>query len=321
MVAIAENTWYTPPGTSYVFPVKLAFVTLTLPTPQVHSDRQLTKECLGSLLDELRKYHGVNNYVWKAESQENWNIHYHIAIDKPVHWNELRDRWNRIINKLGYIDRFEEKHKHKNPNSTDIHKIKDVENVAAYISEYMAKKEGRRAIVGRDWSCSQTISRCESIKVVEDSEITDELNKIKSLKSARVKQLDYCQVLWIKDEDYIHSSTMRLAKEFRRYIQDARNEKLISKSERKKLVNEAAVDKSLIVGLALTTLVQEKLMQVEQLNFNFTFAPQGNNSIESVLLEASDEIRYKLQPKNLYTNNRTATEFIHNHSNYCNTNR
>jgi hypothetical protein len=153
---------------------KVAFITLTLPSEQVHPDTEIINRCLNSFLLECKKFYLVKNYVWRAEKQKNGNLHFHVVLDKFIPWNELRNRWNRIINKLGYVDRYQENQKewHKNgfrvredklkfwnaqdqynsylksaktgfqsPNSTDIHSTKKIRNIKQYLSKYMTKNE------------------------------------------------------------------------------------------------------------------------------------------------------------------------------------
>lgn len=151
---------------------RICFVTLTLPSDQIHSDNEIKVTCMNSFLIELTRFYQVKNYIWRAEKQKNGNIHFHIILDKFILYNELRKRWNRIINKLGYVDRYAatQKEWHKNgfrprpwlydhwpikeqykaylfgvktdwrsPNSTDIHKTKYINNVKAYVCKYMVK--------------------------------------------------------------------------------------------------------------------------------------------------------------------------------------
>lgn len=150
----------------------ITFITLTLSSPQIHSDNEIKDQLLNQFLVELRKYHKVTNYVWKAEKQKNGNIHFHILIDKFIEWWKLRNKWNRIQNKLGYVNNYQEKMKawhskgfqvradliHKwdikkqynaylegvktdwsQPNSTDIHSVRKVINLKSYISKYLVK--------------------------------------------------------------------------------------------------------------------------------------------------------------------------------------
>lgn len=88
------------------FTMRTAFITLTLPAKQIHSDNDIKKYCLNQLLIELRDKFKVRNYVWRAEKQANGNIHFHILMDKFIFHTLLRDRWNRIIEKLGYVSAY-----------------------------------------------------------------------------------------------------------------------------------------------------------------------------------------------------------------------
>jgi hypothetical protein len=89
----------------------ITFITLTLPSKQIHTDNEIKKECLNQLLIEMARYHKVTQYVWRAEYQKNGNIHFHILANSFIIWKEVRNRWNRIINKLGYVDRYREEQK------------------------------------------------------------------------------------------------------------------------------------------------------------------------------------------------------------------
>lgn len=151
---------------------RVCFVTLTLPSAQVHSDEVIKSKCLNQLLVELRKYHSVKLYLWRAEKQANGNIHFHIVTDHFIEADVLRARWNRIINKLGYVDhycksmresvkcfadyynKFLNQGSYKtlmrrynkgvsdgwtNPNTTDIHSVSKIKNLSAYLCKYMSK--------------------------------------------------------------------------------------------------------------------------------------------------------------------------------------
>jgi len=161
-----------------IFNYRLSFVTLTLPSKQIHSDTQIKKDCLNQFLIELRKNYGVDNYVWKAELQKNENIHFHIILDKYIDFQALRRRWNRIINKLGYVTAYSEKFqkinlsqyhatrnrmapcsfeksktayaagersKWLNPNSVDVKSVYSKKDLAVYLSKYITKPVSKNA--------------------------------------------------------------------------------------------------------------------------------------------------------------------------------
>lgn len=152
---------------------RVVFVTLTLPSAQIHSDKKITNKCLNQLLIELERYHNIKRYIWRAEKQGNGNIHYHLLMNEFIDYQILRKRWNRICNKLGYVDTYQKKMTEffangfrlsanpndlrspedqrkafiigqrsnwTSPNSTDIHNTKKIKNIQAYISKYLKKQ-------------------------------------------------------------------------------------------------------------------------------------------------------------------------------------
>lgn len=156
------------------FSFRLNFITLTLASKQIHSDQEIKSKLLNQFLIELKRDHNVRKYIWRAESQRNDNIHFHVVTDRFIPWSTLRKSWNRIQAKLGYVDAYRhemlEHHKngfrsrpelfktwdlqsqkraHKagmrgnwsNPNTTDVHAIYKIRNLSSYLSKYFTKED------------------------------------------------------------------------------------------------------------------------------------------------------------------------------------
>ncbi len=154
---------------------KLNFITLDLSSDQVHTDQVIKRELLHQFLVEARKKWNMYMYLWKAEKQKNGRIHFHIITDKFIPWNELRNVWNRIQQKLGYVTRYREDRLNwhrdgfkyapqyaprwdreaqykayqeglrtdwDNPNSVDIHGTRHIVNLKAYFSKEISKNPG-----------------------------------------------------------------------------------------------------------------------------------------------------------------------------------
>ncbi|WP_455755281.1 rolling circle replication-associated protein, partial [Tenacibaculum piscium] len=139
----------------------LAFVTLTLPSVQVSSDTAIRK-LLARYIENLTKTYGVEHWVWKAEPQKNGNIHFHLIIDKFLEWSIHRKIWNSQLDKLGYLDAFCNKHGHRNPNTVDVHSLKDKNCASSYLLKYMTKLEtGKRPILGAIWGASNATKKLE----------------------------------------------------------------------------------------------------------------------------------------------------------------
>lgn len=132
-----KRVWNHQQQKSFFF--RLNFITLTLPSTQVHSDSEIVSTCLSNFLNQCRTNPKFNDYIWRAESQENGNIHFHITTSTYFPKEQIQQWWNQSVNLLGYVDRFFLKHNHRNPPSTQIRKVKHVRKLAAYLSSYMAK--------------------------------------------------------------------------------------------------------------------------------------------------------------------------------------
>ena len=56
----------------------MKFITLTLSDVQAHTDDSIKEHMLQPFLYWLQRYYNCS-YVWKAETQINGNIHFHIT--------------------------------------------------------------------------------------------------------------------------------------------------------------------------------------------------------------------------------------------------
>jgi len=234
------------------FSFKVGFITLTLPSEQIHTDQEIKSICLNQFLIEAKKKWCLINYIWKAERQQNGNIHFHILSDKFIPHQELRNVWNRIINKLGYVDKYKEKHHKKNPNSTDIHSLYKIKNIYSYISKYMTKqvsgsriktsakeigyiKRGCKDINsvsfgakkylgslcnnGKIWSCSTSLSNLEGGKTELSDNYIKEIERLQKSKRAKRIDKDYVSCIYF-DNSYLNATNTPLLFElFKNFVQ------------------------------------------------------------------------------------------------------
>jgi hypothetical protein len=149
------------------FTYKIAFVTLTLPASQGDiSDRDIHKKCFELWVKRMKRRFGLRSYIWRRERQKNGNIHYHIIIDVWIDHANIRSHWNACIEKLGFVSRFHKKHSHADPNSTDVHSIRKVKNLAAYMVKYLTKQAKQdQKIEGKLWDCSPNLKTKERCRI------------------------------------------------------------------------------------------------------------------------------------------------------------
>lgn len=236
-------------GKSYKF--KIAFITLTLPSGQIHPDNVIKSECLNQFLIEIRKRYKVRNYIWRSEKQANKNIHFHLLIDKFIPWSELRDRWNRIINKLGYVDRYRTKmlefHRQgfrsrsdllkvwpyasqvkayqtgssqgwHSPNTTDIHSLQKVKKIKDYFIKYFTKSEQSEGLSGRMWGSNYELSRAKGATEILDSSLKDEISLLVNTLGSKVYSGDYFTCIDVSVHDLNSCNCDQLFKLFSQYM-------------------------------------------------------------------------------------------------------
>jgi hypothetical protein len=157
-----------------IFNFKINFITLTLPSQQVHNTAEITNSCLNQFLIEMSARVKMCNYVWRLEFQKNGNVHYHIVTDTYIDYQLVQKVWNRIINKLGYVDVYTKKfssmnfeqyrqsqqytdnsdfyvlqkryikgvsEKWRNPRSVDVVSCSSNKQIASYISKYFGNND------------------------------------------------------------------------------------------------------------------------------------------------------------------------------------
>lgn len=176
------------------FKFKVNFITLTLPEQQKESDKDLHNNVFKMFIRAWKAKEPNLLYVYRAETQANGNLHYHLLTNSFLHHRDLRNIWNKYLYKAGYT-------KHDNPNSTDVHSLKNAKDPAAYISKYMTKKdESRRQVEIKEWDCSKALKAIKPIIIeLPTQELLEECKRIhKRYKST--KKYDYCWIQKVKKE-------------------------------------------------------------------------------------------------------------------------
>lgn len=186
------------------FTFVLAFITLTLSDKQHHTDGYVKDRMLAPFLKWLER-NGCALYVWKAETQTNGNIHFHITINGFIHWKSIRKKWNSIQAKHGYHKVFTKGKNEVGVNSTDVHSVRNEKETAAYMAKYMTKNdETRRKVDGRLWGSSYVLSRIDiRLQEVESKSIMDEFDAITWTLQPKLIKSDYCEVLCHKHANFL----------------------------------------------------------------------------------------------------------------------
>lgn len=154
------------------------FVTLTLSSTQRHNDKEIRRKMIIPFIQKLRRKFNVWHYLFVCEKQTNGNIHVHILIDSYIKHAALRTEWNATQDLHGYIQPFFDKWGHRNPNSTDIHKLENINDVQAYVIKYMTTDKKDLKLEGRLWGCSDALRKLKTFNTEICGEADTILSKI-----------------------------------------------------------------------------------------------------------------------------------------------
>lgn len=152
---------------------KVNFITLTIPKQQTEDGEisgKLLQKMLNTFLTYSRKAYFLDNYVWKIERGKLGKLHVHLSTDTFFHWRKLRTTWNRIMQSEGLLDSYHSEHGHYDPNSTDVHAVKGINNLASYLCKYMAKDSGlSEKYKNRIWGASSSLTgKCQHIVGIDE---------------------------------------------------------------------------------------------------------------------------------------------------------
>ena len=228
LLDITEPRWILNPVTKKRQKFHLAFWTLTLSAPQYFkSDSDIKKQLLEPFLRKMRKK-GLRNYIWKAELQQNGNIHFHLLTDFFLPYTVIRDTWNNCQSRLGYIDDFERRFGHRDPNSTDVRAVKSGSSIASYLSKYMLKpteknKQQKLSPVeaekrkGKVWDCSQNLKiRNQHYDFLTDN-LYSILRQLEASKTIRAHHEEFFKLFFIdksQRQKLIPAENLQLYNEF-----------------------------------------------------------------------------------------------------------
>lgn len=212
-------------STGKEFTFRVNFITLTLPAPQGDvTDEQLKRGPLKSWLKYWTRETGGMSYVWRAERQANGNLHFHIVSDRYILYTELRDTWNHRLNSLGFIDTFAEKHGHRHPNSTDVHAVAHIRNLAAYIAKYMSKQtQEADGIGGRVWDCSTNLKTKKRVEYMVDADTEDFWKMLTTKFPKRTWATDFCAGVWLNEKQMQQNLPAPVAADYANWLESIRN--------------------------------------------------------------------------------------------------
>lgn len=197
------NVWYKAVHQQYLnTPVhkrknarRLIFITLTLSDNQRHADKFIKQKMLRPFLRKLTERFNCKHYIWKAESQANGRIHFHIITDQYIPKESITYEWNKIQLSQSYLKNINETNQGKKPTSTFVKVMSDDRILANYLSKYISKSDSYRKIDGAVWKCSKSLLELSYYSYIADDEQNSRIDKGVNENKVVVLEDEQCKVI------------------------------------------------------------------------------------------------------------------------------
>jgi hypothetical protein len=196
---------------------RFVMVTLTLCAKQFHNDKYIKLKMLKPFIKKMEKDYKVQNWAWKAESQKNGNIHFHIVIDKFVPKKWINKTWETYLDKMGYLKIFQEKTNKKHPPAANVLGQDKMLNPVSYLTKYYVKEEVSRKINGALWRMSDKLLKLQNFTYNLSWKEENNILKTAEIRKATVVHEEHFSIIIFKEainESYISKECQLKADKF-----------------------------------------------------------------------------------------------------------
>ena len=171
---------------------QIVLLTLTLSSKQTHTDKWIKRNLLSPFIQELQKSLPDFNYIWKAEKQQNGNLHFHLLIDAYIDKALVQIMWNRQQQKKGYHPSGLLDDENLGCPSTKIEGLRNKRNAVAYVAKYISKDEQSGKIDGRVWGCSDNLKSLKTVVLDLSHAEAEVLMNAVATPDTKLAVYDYC---------------------------------------------------------------------------------------------------------------------------------
>lgn len=135
---------------------QINFVTLTISCKRLIGSKEGYEKLLAPFLRKLRQL-GKISYVWKGEFQKRGQPHWHITTNNFLHMSWVRNEWNNLQKRAGYLDEYYKEHGHDNAPSTEVKSVRNLKRIDLYLAKYLSKGDSTGRWEGKVWGCSDNL--------------------------------------------------------------------------------------------------------------------------------------------------------------------
>lgn len=217
---------------------RLSYITLTVSQHENLTAREVYDKGFKQFLQWLRRSQKVNTYIWKCEVQKRGQIHYHITTPSYIFYQDIRDKWNNIQRGNGWLEDYYKLKGHYDPNSTDIHEVRKVNNLSGYLIKEFCKAIQNPNTTGKIWDCSLNLKKWGYYTINENECKNDLMSSLIDKNKVEAIPTDHCVILKMKTAQVIDVMDLKEVIAYDDFLTMIRTYKREEFSEGKKKTNE-----------------------------------------------------------------------------------
>jgi hypothetical protein len=205
---------------------QMSFITLTVSNnTKMLTGKEAHQMLLSHFLQWMRRTKKIHTYVWKAEIQKRGQIHYHITTPAFINYQQIKDKWNNLQRSAGLLKQWDKDHHDTDPNSTDIHSVRKINDLAAYMIKYFTKSyQNEKSIGGKVWDCSDNLKASGYFKTIMNWQHQEFLDKCVAQKACEVYNTDRFAIYKFKERPHSAILSRSEMKLYDRHIEKIRRD-------------------------------------------------------------------------------------------------
>ena len=202
---------------------RLSFITLTISSQQNITASEGYKKAFVHFIQWLRRTKKVSTYVWKAEFQKRGQLHYHITTPSYIDYREIRQKWNALQKRAGWLNEYHNDYNSWDPNSTDIHEQKHIKNLSSYMIKEFIKSIQNQPTQGKIWDASQNLKKAKYYGFIESQLHNDLISELIEKNKVEVVRLEHCLIVRMMKQPTTSIMHLRNIQEYDNFLRDIRN--------------------------------------------------------------------------------------------------
>lgn len=187
---------------------QLSFITLTISCSKLVTPAEGYKNLLAPFLRKMRTL-GHVSYVWKGEFQKRGQPHWHITSNAFIHHTWVRNTWNNLQSKHGYLDEYYQQHGHHGAPSTEIRSVKNLARVDMYLAKYISKEDKNGTWQGKIWGCSDNLRKGHQFSFSTTFLDDDLISKGIETNTVKIKRFDTFSVTTMENPKLVLTDERR----------------------------------------------------------------------------------------------------------------